>query len=109
MKRICLLANSGLFFRLLVSRWSEVYSFGVFEDLKFERGYGQTGSEAYLPAFLQFLSNFNETLSISLFFRGRLNHALRFDLIPLQSPHFTTAQRGLCTDFQTFLFIKVES
>ena len=68
----------------------------------------KAGGVIWLP-FLQFLSNFNETLSISLFFRGRLNHALRFDLIPLHSAHFTTAQRGLCTDFQTFLFIKVES
>jgi hypothetical protein len=64
--------------------------------------------DIWLP-FLQFFSNFNETLSISFFFRGRLNPALRSDLTPLHSAHFTTAQRGLCTDFQTFLFIKVES
>ena len=68
----------------------------------------KAGGVIWVP-FLQFLSNFNETLSISLFFRGRLNRALRSDLTPLHSAHFTTAQRGLCTDFQTFLFIKVES
>ena len=59
--------------------------------------------------FLQFLSNFNETLSISLFFRGRLNRALRSDLTPLHSAHFTTAQLALCTNFPTLLFFKVES
>ena len=58
---------------------------------------------------LCFLTIFNETRSISLSFRGCLNRALRSDLTPLHSAHFTTAQRGLCTDFQTFLFIKVES
>ena len=71
---------------------------------------GDTGKQALkliCLQFLQFLSNFNETLSISFFFRGRLNRALRSDLTPLHSAHFTTAQRGLCTDFQTFLFIKV--
>ena len=68
----------------------------------------KAGGDIWLP-FLQFLSNFNETLSISSFFRGRLNRALRSDLTPLHIAHFTTAQRGLCTHFQTFLFIKVES
>ena len=62
----------------------------------------KAGGVIWLP-FLQFLSNCNETLSISFFFRGRLNPALRSDLTPLHSAHFTTAQRGLCTDFQTFL------
>ena len=33
----------------------------------------------WLP-FLQFLSNFNETLSISLFFQGRLNRAIKSEL-----------------------------
>jgi hypothetical protein len=64
--------------------------------------------DIWLP-FLQFLINFNETLSISLSFRGRFNRALRSDLTPMHSAHFTTAQRGLCTDFQKNLFIKVES
>ena len=47
----------------------------------------------WLP-FLQFLSNFNETLSISLFFQGRLNRALRSDLTPLHStfPNFFVFQ-----------------
>ena len=68
----------------------------------------KAGGVIWLP-FLQFLSNFYETRSISLSFRGRLNRALRSDLTPLHSAHFTTAQRALCTDFPTFLFFKVES
>ena len=68
----------------------------------------KAGGDIWLP-FLQFLSNFNETLSISLFFQGRFNRALRSDLTPLHSTHFTTAQRALCTDFPTFLFFKLES
>ena len=69
---------------------------------------GDTGKQALKHIclqFLQFLSNFNETLSISFFFRGRLNRALRSDLTPLHSAHFTTAQRALCTDFPTFLLV----
>ena len=68
----------------------------------------KAGGVIWLP-FLQFLSNFNKTLSISLFFQGRLNSGLRSDLTPLHSAHFTTAQRGLCTDFQTFLFFELET
>ena len=45
---------------------------------------------AHLPAFLQFLSNFNETLSKSFFSRACLNRAHRSDLTPLHSAHFTT-------------------
>ena len=41
---------------------------------------------------LCFLTIFNETRSISLSFRGCLNRALRSDLTPLHSAHFTTAQ-----------------
>ena len=51
---------------------------------------------------LCFLTIFNETRSISLSFRGRLNRALRSDLTLLHSAHFTTGQRALCTDFPTF-------
>ena len=65
----------------------------------------KAGGVIWLP-FLQFLSNFNETLSISSFFRGHLNRALRSDLTPLHSAHFTTAKRGLCTNFPTLLFLK---
>jgi hypothetical protein len=55
---------------------------------------------------LCFLTIFYETRSISLSFRGRLNRALRSDLTPLHSAHFTTAQRALCTDFQNFFVIQ---
>ena len=72
---------------------------------------GETDKKAdgdiWLP-FLQFLSSFNETLSISLFFQGRLNSGLRSDLTPLHSAHFTTAQLTFCTVFLTFLYFKVE-
>ena len=54
----------------------------------FKRGYGQTGSEAHLPAFLQFSTNFSETLSKCFFFRGSLNRAIRSDLTLLHSAHF---------------------
>ena len=73
---------------------------------------GDTGKQALkliCLQFLQFLSNFNETLSISFSFQGRLNRVLRSDLTLLHSAHFTTAQRALCTDFATFLFFKLES
>ena len=43
----------------------------------------KAGGVIWLP-FLQFLSNFKETLSISFFFRGRLNRVLRSDLTSLQ-------------------------
>ena len=52
---------------------------------------GDTGKQALkliCLQFLQFLSNFNETLSISFSFWGRLNRALRSDLTPLHSAHF---------------------
>ena len=70
----------------------------------FNTGYGQTGSKAHLPAFLQFLSNFNETCSISLSFRGRLNRALRSDLTPLHSAHFALHSAHFAPVFQLFCF-----
>ena len=62
----------------------------------------------WLP-FLQFSTIFNETLSTSFFFQGRLNRVLRSDLTSLHSAHLITAQSALCTGFPTFLFFKVES
>ena len=60
-----------------------------------KRGYTQTGSKAHLPAFLQFLSNFNETLSKSFFSRGCAHFALH-------SAHFAPVS-------QLFLFLMLES
>ena len=36
---VCTLADSGFFFRLLVSRWREATVSGIFEDLKFKISY----------------------------------------------------------------------
>ena len=54
------------------------------EIRKFLKGemHKKADEHIWLP-FLQFLSKFNETLSISLFFRGRLNRALKSELTQL--------------------------
>jgi hypothetical protein len=59
--------------------------------------------------FLCFSTYFSEIFSISFFFRGRLNGAVKSDLTLLHRCTFCTAQRTFCTVFQTFLFFKVES
>jgi hypothetical protein len=81
---------------------------------KFKKGEflkGDMGKQAltliWVP-FLQFLTYFNEIFSISFFFQGRLNSAVKSDLTPLHSAHFAL-QRTFCTVYPTFLFFKVES
>ena len=54
--------------------------------------------------FFQFLTNFNEILSISVFFQGRLNRAIRSDLTLLQSAHFVLHSAHFALVFQLFCF-----
>ena len=54
-----------------------------------ERGCGQTGSKAYLPAFFQFLTDCIEIFSKCFFFQARLNGTIKSDLTLLHSAHFT--------------------
>ena len=67
-----------------------------------KRGYGQTGSKAYLPAFLQFLTDYIEIFSKSFFFKGLLNDTIKFDIILRHSTHFALQS----AHFSTKLYLK---
>ena len=70
-----------LWFNPFLDPWAEIcqifrWFFGKGEMHK------KADEHIWLP-FLQFLSNFNETLSIRLFFQGRMNRALKSELTQL--------------------------
>ena len=54
--------------------------------LQILKGFGQTGSEAYLPAFFQFLSDSNETCSKCFFCTSGLNETVKSELTLLWGP-----------------------
>ena len=73
-----------------------------------KRGYGQTGSKAYLPAFFQFSTNYIDIFSKCFFFLGRLNSAIKSDLTPLHSAHFSLHSAHFALFFQLYLHLKTK-
>jgi hypothetical protein len=69
-----------------------------------KRGYGQTGSKAYLPAFLQFLTDYIEIFSKCFFFEGPLIDTIKSDLILLHSAHFALQSAHFALFFHQALF-----
>jgi hypothetical protein len=70
--------------------------------IKLERGYGQTGSKAHLPAFFQFSTEFIEIFRKCFSFQGSLNDAIKSDLTLLYSAHFALGSAHFALFFRLF-------
>ena len=98
---IYITANSG-FFKIKVG-WSVQF----LRYLRILNLKGETGKQALkliCLQFFQFLTYFNEILSISVFFQGCLNCAIRSDLTLLQSAHFALHSPHFAPVFLLFCF-----
>jgi hypothetical protein len=91
----------------LPSKCSEIKEMALFtvtENFLFKGDMGKQAHALIWVPFFQFLIYFNENFSISFFFQGYLNGAVKFDLTLLHSAYFALHIAHFAPFFQLFCF-----